>query len=506
MHDQLEVHLDKIADEEVDPNSHLGEGRMLATSLGGIRLYVDWSMSGVSGTTLAYLKQIMTATVNFWFKTLSVPQLSILKIPESSESMCGGLSVPSNYRTTGVAADMVFFITSENSLTGFVAWSRACKQLASTGRPIVGQVNFNLNSMTGDNFISDLMVVVHETTHALGFSDSLFGSYTTPAQIGTVNYAGNTYSYVSAEPLNTKLKAYLGCSSVPGAIMENQGGSGSAGSHWERRLFGDEYMTASQINDQRVSELTLAMLDSSGWYLVDYSNADPFFYGKGEGCGYLNAMSGYKEFCSSSGEGCTFHGQAGAYCASDSFSDNANYWRAYSNRDCTLTSSSSSGTLSAEAYGQASKCFTGTLYPGGSLSSTTGYCFTYTCAQSSSGAYELKVHVGSSTGICTAKGSITVSGYSGVLNCPDPTIYCSTIGQPACRRGCMGKGTCAGGVCSCYAGWGSYDCSIKTASSLVDGVEKSQAFNYADMPDGYVPNNNDAPEYFGEGPDYDGNY
>jgi hypothetical protein len=505
MHDQLEVHLDRMEDHEVDPNNHLGGGRMLATAYGGLRIYVDYSKASVTASSLAYLKKVMTAASNYWYKALQVPQLSVLKIPESQVSMCG-LTIPSGYRTTGVAADMVLFITTENSYTNFVAWARACKQLATTGRPVVGQVNFNLNSMKGNNFVADLMVVLHETTHALGFSDSLYKSFANPPRIGQTNLGGHTYKYVSVEPLNSKLKSYFGCSSIPGAILENQGGSGSAGSHWERRIFGNEFMTASQINDQRVSELTLALLASSGWYQVDYSMADPFYYGKGEGCAYLSAKSGYKEFCSNSGEGCAFHGQAGAYCGSDSFSDGANYMRAYSNRDCTTSAGASSATISAEKYGPSSKCFSGTLYPGGGLGSTKSYCFTYTCSQSSSGNYQLNVHVGSSTGVCTAKGQIRVSGYNGVLNCPDPKVYCSTVGQPACRRGCMGKGTCAGGVCSCFSGWGGSDCSIKTTSSMIDGNEKEQELNYEEFPDGYIPNDDDAPEYFGEGPDYNGSF
>jgi hypothetical protein len=503
MHDQLDVHLDKMEDHEVDPDNHLGDGRMLATAYGGLRIYVDYSKASVSSTTLAYLKKVMTSAVNYWFKALQVPQLSVLKIPESQISMCGGLAVPSLYRTTGVAADMVLFVTTENAYTNFVAWARACKQLSSSGRPIVGQVNFNVNALSGANFVSDLMVVLHETTHALGFSDSLYNSFANPPRIGTTNLGGRSYKYVSVEPLNSKLKNYFGCSSIPGAILENQGGSGSAGSHWERRIFGNEFMTASQINDQRISELTLALLASSGWYQVDYSMADPYFYGKGQGCAYLSASSGYKEFCSNSGEGCSFHGQAGGYCGSDSFSDGANYMRAYSNRDCSNTASANSATVSAERYGAASKCFTGTL---GGLASTKAYCFTYTCSQSSSGNYQLNIHVGGATGVCTAKGQIRVSGYSGVLNCPDPNSYCSTIGMPACRRGCMGKGTCAGGVCSCFSGWGGSDCSKKTTTAIVDGNEQEQDFNYETLPDAYVPNDDDAPEYFGEGPDYNGNY
>jgi hypothetical protein len=221
--------------------------------------------------------------------------------------------------------------------------------------------------------------------------------------------------------------------------------------------------------------------------------ADDFYWGKGEGCGFFSSASGFKEFCSGSAEGCSFHGQAGSYCGSDSFSDGAPYMRAYSNRDCENTLNVNGRTLSGEVYGQGAKCFTGTLYSGGSLSASQPYCFKYTCSASSTGGYQLNVQIGNKYAVCTAKGKIGVSGYSGSLNCPDPNLYCTTVGKPACRRGCMGKGTCNGGVCSCYAGWGGFDCSKKTASLLVDGKEQEQEINYADFPDGYVPNEDDHP-------------
>ena len=41
-------------------------------------------------------------------------------------------------------------------------------------------------------------------------------------------------------PLTTRLKAYFGCNDLDGAYIEQQGGSGSAGSHFERRVFMNE--------------------------------------------------------------------------------------------------------------------------------------------------------------------------------------------------------------------------------------------------------------------------
>ena len=42
------------------------------------------------------------------------------------------------------------------------------------------------------------------------------------------------------DPLKTKVQNYFGCSDLEGAYIEQQGGSGSAGSHFERRVFMNE--------------------------------------------------------------------------------------------------------------------------------------------------------------------------------------------------------------------------------------------------------------------------
>lgn len=42
------------------------------------------------------------------------------------------------------------------------------------------------------------------------------------------------------------VQAHFGCSNTSvGAAIEDEGGSGSLGSHWERKVFYDDYMTSS---------------------------------------------------------------------------------------------------------------------------------------------------------------------------------------------------------------------------------------------------------------------
>lgn len=66
-----------------------------------------------------------------------------------------------------------------------------------------------------------------------------------------------------------------------GMKLENQGGSGSAGSHWEKVMIENEYMTAATIkHDAIYSNFTFTLLEDSGWYKSTSIDADPAEWGK----------------------------------------------------------------------------------------------------------------------------------------------------------------------------------------------------------------------------------
>jgi hypothetical protein len=45
-------------------------------------------------------------------------------------------------------------------------------------------------------------------------------------------------------------------------------------------------MTGADINEAKYSIFTMSLLEDTGWYNVDYSMADPFTWGKGDGCNF----------------------------------------------------------------------------------------------------------------------------------------------------------------------------------------------------------------------------
>ncbi len=71
---------------------------------------------------------------------------------------------------------------------------------------------------------------------------------------------------------------YFGCPTVSGVELENQGGGGSAGSHWERVLLFNEIMTASSFEFSSYSEFTMALMADTGWYQVDFTLSEYYIY------------------------------------------------------------------------------------------------------------------------------------------------------------------------------------------------------------------------------------
>lgn len=94
--------------------------------------------------------------------------------------------------------------------------------------------------------------LIHELIHVLGFSGGMISYWKNinnnllphidPLYVGTIR---GIQTYVLATPkIKELVRAYYGSSDLIGMQLENQGGSGSMGSHWETTLLFGEIMTA----------------------------------------------------------------------------------------------------------------------------------------------------------------------------------------------------------------------------------------------------------------------
>ena len=157
-------------------------------------------------------------------------------------------------------------------------------------RPILGCVclgtHYNYSKTNAERYLG--MLLLHEISHVLAFNDQLFQYFiniTNPTIEETVN--GATRKLLATPKVLYYARGHFGCPSLTGVELENQGGDGSAGSHWEARIMLGDYMLSTDYPELVVSDITLAVFEDSGWYTVHYYTGGLFKTGKGEGCNFL---------------------------------------------------------------------------------------------------------------------------------------------------------------------------------------------------------------------------
>ena len=100
-------------------------------------------------------------------------------------------------------------------------------------------------------------------------------------------------------------------------------------------------MTASASKGAFISKFTLAVFDSTGWYEVDYSLAEPTSWGANKGCEFLNIDNcEFPEFCKLTNEPiatsalCDWEATGYGECKVNAFSNTCPIPHHYSNLVC----------------------------------------------------------------------------------------------------------------------------------------------------------------------------
>ena len=118
-----------------------------------------------------------------------------------------------------------------------------------------------------------------------------------------------------------------------GLELEDGGGRGTAGSHWEKRLLMNEIMTGSVDTRSVVSAMTLALLEDSGWYKANYSMAEQLDWGRDQGVDFLlskcDAWGGAYRCNYTSPSGCTYNREAEGYCPIVKYNGDLPTWARY---------------------------------------------------------------------------------------------------------------------------------------------------------------------------------
>jgi len=363
---------------------------------------------------------------------------------------------------------------------GTVAYALACNfdwdQSSNSGffgRPLAGHVNFNPRyfqrfatpGYSEFDFHAAVKVGVHEFTHAMGFSSGFYQSYRDPSTgaaypgYGTkqITKTGTTPSGTSwtkqVQTLTTPrmlalAQKHYNCPTLQGVELEDYGGSGTAGSHWELRMVQNEYM-AGYINSlMPVSYLTMSLFEDMGWYSVDYTKAEYWTWGKGQGCDWAtqpcqNSWTGAGYFCTSSTQkGCTADRQAKGSCyVGDWGQALPAYYQHFSNPQigggnpaadfCPFTDythfcrniSETADPTVYEQFGSDSLCWE---IGANAQQLNQEICYNHRCVDQA-----LQVQINNNWVSCPANGgTVSVPAINGVVNCPSSYLVCGSVELP----------------------------------------------------------------------------
>ncbi|GAM22687.1 hypothetical protein SAMD00019534_058620 [Acytostelium subglobosum LB1] len=212
----------------------------------------------------------------------------------------------------GFVGDFMYYVTAHPTLdAGVIAYATSCLMRSDTGAPVVGLINFapmyfanfantsyaKTNQAEWQTFFA---VSLHEATHALGFASDMYDKFitattanppTTTVVSKEVSPSGEQYSvtktFLQTPAVKSFIQNHYGCDSMPGAELEDNGGSGTAGSHWSALRIGEELMLGYAQASAPLTGLTLSLLKDSGWYITHQTqDVKPLVWGLKKGCDF----------------------------------------------------------------------------------------------------------------------------------------------------------------------------------------------------------------------------
>jgi leishmanolysin len=194
--------------------------------------------------------------------------------------------------------DLYITIAPENNPnTDYFAAASPCYLSPRDGRPTMGAYILNF-AFLETAFIYEYLyfsTFAHEFTHILGFSSSLFPKFVRPGTftkrtdvVGRITIGSEAFNAITMPEVVNFARTYFNCPSISALPLENNGGDGSAGSHWEKLFLPQEYMNPTVENPGVLSDFTMTFLKATGWYQVDANAAQRYDWGHNAGCGIFN--------------------------------------------------------------------------------------------------------------------------------------------------------------------------------------------------------------------------
>lgn len=462
----------KIKPKGIDM-SRFENKRRLSSSYEPIRIFADYSNlnagNGVSSEVVQQVKELIDETCQEFSKILSIAPIgSRVQLSENEiKQYCEVDYLGSDYQNYFLYNDIVIFPTFDSTLsTTTLAAASMCIYLTENYRPLFGSliINPNLSFNKKNTKLYMKTLFFHELTHVLVFTPELFEN---KGMITTKIFDGSFVSFVNSPKVLTVARQHFNCTSINGIPLENYGGAGSVGSHWESRYMLGDYMISNDYSDNVISDITLALFEDSGIYKANYYSGGLFKFGKNTGCDFFEKKCIEEGVTDFPEEFCTFKNQpicsrsktVKGQCLIQDFQETipkryryfdssnlggfaaANFCPVsyYDKQDADYYPGSckvGTSTLSSdygEEIGDSSFCFMSSLLPSSSNLSPSerAICYKVQCDNEKK---QIIVNIGKNKVYCPSEGDWVDSptGFKGYIECPN---YYEICGQETENEG-----------------------------------------------------------------------
>ena len=291
-HDELKTIPPKIINNSINKDNN---NRRLDT-YHPISFYVDYShfdtlkLFTKYDKILPFYKEAINSTLEIFSKLIKVKRKGNIKIPSDYGTCSSKISTYDSQLVLGVDNDVILIPIIDSTITS-EAEASVCFLDEEDNRPIMGYVllgsDYSITSKNAKEYL--IMLLLHEISHILVFDKYLYQYYRYKGDVTITKIINGVNRTLIATPKVKNIASqHFNCSSIEGIELENHGGTGSVGSHWEGRVMLGDFMISTVHPEQVISDITLALFEDSGWYEVNYYTGGLFRFGKGQGCEFLN--------------------------------------------------------------------------------------------------------------------------------------------------------------------------------------------------------------------------
>ena len=467
-----------ISNDKINHNK-----RKLSTEYTPIKIKVDFTELGyqVSKPELNFWMKVFPDVIKY-FQSLFLVRHDNIQVDEDTiKNQCEVDYIGDGFENWFKEYDLVIFPYIDNDFDKEVlAAATPCLVLGSEDnyKPVGGIVGLNrldyykLDLSKSEDFFIKLLL--HELSHVLGFHPFYFENLNL-IKIETRNDLN--YSYIVSPKVLEKARIHFNCQDIKGIQLEDQGGEGSIGAHWESRYMLGDYMISTDYTEVVISDITLALFEDTGLYKVNYYTGGLFRFGKNQGCSFLeekcikNANTDFpNEFCLTPGEDLCgsshiSRGRCLIFDYPDSLEDeyqyftNSHYGGAFEsanfcpvsydylsdNEDYNYPFSCKNGILKSDSYGEIigenSLCFESCLIPISSnllLNKLKSICYSVKCDKFNK---EIIIYINTFKVICPGHRTILTNpeGFKGQIVCPEYNLICSSEVQCNDMLDCINK-------------------------------------------------------------------